>query len=341
MTEGLRRLGWTVRVHTLDSSFPTPTVQALSDAQRQLSALPAHSLVLIDGLALGSMPEVVRDHASRLQLIGLVHHPLADETGLSPDHAARLAESERGALRAVRLVIVTSEATRRALTGYGVASHRIAVVEPGVDRQYNEGLDSSDESSDLASPTGMLCVATVTPRKGHDLLVDALAELRDLDWTLTCVGDVERSPATVRALRTRIAAAGLERRITLTGVLDEAALEQQFRDADLFVLATHFEGYGMAVAQALAHGLPVISTRTGAITELVPSQAGVLVEPGDGIALRGALARVLVDSGLRRSLSAGARAIGMNLPDWSVAARRLSQVLENAAQLPHDTSPQP
>lgn len=338
MVEGLRTLGWTVRVRTLDNSFPAPTAQALSDAQQQLAALPDDSLVLIDGLALGAMPEVVRVHANRLRLIGLVHHPLAAETGLSQELAARLAESERRALQPVHLVIVTSHATRRALAAYDVAAHRIAVVEPGVDRPENAIFESREESRDVGAPLRMLCVATLTPRKGHDLLVNALAGLREHAWILNCVGDIERSPETVNALRARIAAAGLEERITLTGELDAAALARQLRDADLFVLATHFEGYGMAVAQALAYGLPVVSTRTGAITELVSSHAGLLIEPNNGAALREVLARVLIEPALRRRLASGARDVGAGLPSWNTASQRLCVALVGAAQRPLDTT---
>jgi glycosyltransferase involved in cell wall biosynthesis len=332
MLEGLRTLGWATHVRTLDSSFPTPTARALRDAQQKLSALPAHSLVVIDGLALGAMPEVVQVHAERLCMVGLVHHPLAAETGLPPDLVAGMFESERQALQAMRHIIVTSQSTRRALADYGVAADRVAVVEPGVDQPVGRALESNEQFRDPSAPVRMLCVATITARKGHDLLVDALTELSDLSWTLTCVGDLERSPDTVRALRMRIAAAGQEHRIALTGELDEASLHQQFRAADLFVLATRFEGYGMAIAQALAHGLPIVSTRTGAIGDMVPPEAGILVETNDGIALRAALSQGLSDPALRRSLAIGARAAGAQLPSWSAASQRLSKILAEVAQ---------
>jgi glycosyltransferase involved in cell wall biosynthesis len=327
--EGLRNLGWATRVLSLDSSFPTPTVEALRDAHQQLAALPAGSLIVIDGLALGAMPDIAHAHKDRLCMVGLVHHPLAAETGLTADLVAQLFESERRALQAMRRVVVTSQSTRRALGAYGVASGQIDVVEPGVDLPP---IPEADERLDDASaPVRMLCVATITPRKGHDLLVDALSSLTPMRWTLTCVGDTERSPATTRALRMRIEAAKLENRIVLTGEIDAAALHQQFRSADLFVLATRFEGYGMVVAQALAQGLPIVSTRTGAIEELVTGDAGLLVEPGDGGALRDALSQVLSDSNLRRRLMAGARAARTTLTSWNAASERLSEVLAGVA----------
>jgi glycosyltransferase involved in cell wall biosynthesis len=325
MMQGLRNLGWNTQVVTLDNSFPFPTADALLEAERKLAALPARSLVMVDGLALGAMPDVVHAHRDRLRMVGLVHHPLAAETGLSPEVAAGLFESERRALQAVRFVVVTSLATRRALAAYGVEPDRMAVAEPGIDHPAGAGFGGNFYGISL--PVRMLCVATITPRKGHELLLDALAGVDHLDWTLTCAGNLERSPATARALSMRIEAAGWKDRVELTGELDEAALQQQFRSAHLFVLATHFEGYGMAVAQALAYGLPVVSTRTGAIADLVPPDAGVLVEPGDEAALRAALSRVLQDPDLRRKLAEGARVAGSRLPSWNVASQRLSEIL--------------
>jgi glycosyltransferase involved in cell wall biosynthesis len=263
-----------------------------------------------------------------LCMVGLVHHPLADETGLSPQLATQLKKMERDALAAMRLVVVTSQSTRRALAEYEVPFDRTAVAEPGVDQPANDAIETKATRDDaMKTSPNMLCVGAITPRKGHDLLVDALSALTAMRWTLTCVGDLERSPATVRELRARIASAGLQDRIALTGELDEATLDQQFRRADLFVLATRFEGYGMAVARALAYGLPIISTRTGAIDDLVTAEAGLLVEPNDGAALRDVLSRVLSDPPLRTRLSCGARAVGAKLPSWRAASEHLSQIL--------------
>lgn len=334
MLQELRDLGWSTQVVTLDSSFPMPTEEALRDARQQFSVFPTGSLVMIDGLALGAMPELVHAHKDRLRMVGLVHHPLAAETGLSPHCVSQLFESERRALQAMCLVVVTSQMTRRALEAYGVASHRIAVAEPGVERPVRQSFEPKRRTEDGPTPVRMLCVATITPRKGHDLLMDALAPLGTVHWTLRCVGDITRSPATVDALSMRIQAAGWEERVVLTGEIGETELLREFRAADLFVLATRLEGYGMAVAQALAQGLPVVSTRTGAISELVPPEAGLLVEPNDPAGLSQALSRVLRDADFRQRLADGARAVGAGLPNWSAAAQRLSQILVGM-QRPH------
>lgn len=329
----LRDSGWQVSVRSLDSHFPFPDPDALNDADRTLAGIADGSRVLIDGLALGAMPDVVLKHAQRLRLIGLVHHPLAAETGLSALQVAHFQASERRALQAMRMVIVTSQATRLALADYGVAAHRIAVVEPGVDQPHDLELAQAPEDiRDSGTATvRLLCVATITPRKGHALLVEALAALRGRDWTLQCVGDLTRSEVTTSVLRQQIAAAGLDDRVTLTGKVDDEELRRQFFAADVFVLATRYEGYGMVIAQALTHGLPIVSTRTGAIGELVSSHAGLLVAPDSCDELRQALAKILTDEGVRRRLAAGALGIGRHLPGWPSASERFAAALLTAA----------
>lgn len=321
IVEGLREIGWRVAVHTLHSSFPHPTANALEHARRTFAEISDGARVLIDGLALGAMPEVVEPHSERLRLIALIHHPLAAETGLGRDTARALEESERRALRTVRQVIVTSRATREALEAYGVAPERIAVVEPGTDPA-----PSSHKRSDGA--LRMLCVATITPRKGHDVLVEALAALRQYDWKLDCIGSTTRSTSTVERLQSALGQTGLSERVTLAGEADEATLSAYYAEADLFVLPTRFEGYGMAVAEALAHGLPVVSTTTGAIPEIVPPSAGVLVPPGDADALKQALEQLMKESHQLEELAAGARRARESLPCWAESVMRMSHILE-------------
>ena len=339
---GLRGLGWQVAVHTLDPSFPRPTAAALEHAGRLLAQLQDGARVLIDGLALGAMPEVIRPHSARLALLALIHHPLAAETGLEPGDAQALMRSERRALQAVRHVLVTSAATRRALHGYGVAPGRISVLEPGTDaapRAQRAPRGELDQSAPPADPgegatLRLLCVATLIARKGHDVLFEALAPLAPLDWHLTCVGSLTRDPATTARLRSQLARLGLTARVTFTGEVDAAVLARHLQDTDLFVLATRFEGYGMAVAEALAHGLPVISTPTGAIPGLVGTQAGLLVPPDDAEALRAALARVLCEPQLRIRLSRGAAAARRELPRWEHTIERLAGILERFGPQP-------
>ena len=341
---GLRHLGWLVDVKRLDDSFPVPTPAARRQAAEVLSAIPDGSTVLVDGLALGALPSEVERDAARLRIVALVHHPLAAETGIDPALAATLEMSERRALAASRSVVVTSRATRARLAGYGVSAERITVVEPGTDRApVSRGSAIVPEPSAISHQpcdVALLCVATLTPRKGHQLLFRALASIPQGNWRLTCAGGFDRDPATVARLRAQLRTDGLEDRVTLAGDMDQATLATHYDSADLFVLPTLYEGYGMAVAEALARGLPVISTATGAIEELVvggvvgsvrlqsDQPAGIVVPPGDLVAFADALSRVLSDAELRARFATGARAVRNRLPTWQDAAGAMALALE-------------
>ena len=318
--QGLKTLGWEVEVNALDPSFPLPDAAALAQAERILASLPDGRLVVIDGLALGGMPDLVEAAAARLRLVALIHHPLAQETGLDSARAAALHAAEQRALTCVRRVIVTSHATAAALQDYRIDRERIGVVLPGTEVRARSAPPAGDALQ-------LLCVATLTPRKGHRVLLDALAQLGDRAWRLHCVGSLERSPETTDALRRQIETLGYRQRVMLLGEVDDETLQASYRSADVFVLASYMEGYGMALAEALAHGLPVISTRSGAIPQTVPTQAGLLVPAGDSNALAAGLARVLDEPELRARLAAGARRAGAALPDWRAASRRFAREL--------------
>jgi glycosyltransferase involved in cell wall biosynthesis len=323
MIAGLRELGWQVAVHQLDASFPQPSIGALEQARERLAHLPEGALVLVDGLAAGAMPQVLRPQAARLRMLALVHHPLAAESGLAADRAQELVRSERLALEAMRHVIVTSAATQRALEAYGVGPDRVSVVEPGTDA-------APLAQGERGDTVRMLCVGALIPRKGHDLLFDALARLATDRWTLVCAGSAMRDPDTAARLHRQLQRLGLSRRVRLDGEVDAGTLERLYRESDLFVLPARVEGYGMAVAEALAHGLPVIGTDVGAVAQLVGERAGLLVQPDDVGQLHAALARVLTEPALRVRLAAGAAQVRSTLPGWPRSCRRMSGVLETA-----------
>jgi glycosyltransferase involved in cell wall biosynthesis len=320
---GLADLGWQVRVQALDESFPTPTSGALAAAARVLAAIPDGRNVVIDGLALTGMRELLPLHRARLRLVALIHHPLAYETGLDAAQAERLHDEERTALERVEKVIVTSGWTKRALEDFGVAADRIAVVEPGTDaaplRQPVAG-----------APPELLCVASLTARKGHAVLFDALAHVRDRDWHLTCAGSLSREPALVARLLAQIDRLRLSERVTLLGELLPEALDRYYARADLFVLASYMEGYGMAYAEALARGIPIVATLGGAVAATVPRAASRLVAPGDAAALAAALGDLLDQPAVRAELARAAAAVRKSLPTWPMASARFARALEEA-----------
>lgn len=318
----LRALGWRVAHLVLPPSFPFPDAADRAAAGRILGDCPDGSLVMVDGLALGALPEVAEAEGDRLRLAALVHHPLALETGLGAEDRARLVCSERRALAKVRAVLVTSETTARTLVAdYRVPADRISVAKPGCDLRPERAVASRSKSETIR----LLAVGTVTPRKGYDILIEALTRIAELPWTLTIAGSLERDPDCAAALRRAIDARGLGARIRFAGeVADMTAL---YDEADLFVLASRYEGYGMVFAEALRHGLPIVGTDAGAIPELVPSAAGILVPPDDATALASALRGLVADPARRAHLAAGARAAGAKLPRWEETAAIVAAAL--------------
>ena len=321
MVDALRRHHRPVDVVELDASFPHPTAAALDQAAQVLAAVPAGAIVVIDGLALGAMPAIAEREASRIRIVALVHLPLAEEVGLDHDTASRLRTSERRALGAASMVVVTGRATLDLLAPYGVPADRILLVEPGTDHApVARGSGARDVQ--------LLSVATISPGKGHEVLVQALAAVPNRQWRLVCAGSLSRHPATVARVRLAVHDHGFEDCVSLVGELEGVGLAESYDRADLFVLPTLRETYGLAVAEALARGLPVVSTTTGAIPGLVGDDAGLLVPPGDADALAVALTRVIEDEQLRGRLARGARRVRASLHDWEHSARRLAAGLE-------------
>ena len=322
----LRRLGWTVAVHGLLGRFPEADATARDALERTLATLPSGRLVVVDGLALGGLPEVAIRHGCRLRLVALVHHPLADERGLSPARRHCLLASERAALAAVRRVITTSPWTARRLADFGLQPSRVRTVEPGVTPLALARADGE--------PPRLLCVGSVSPRKGQDLLVRALARLRDTPWHCDCIGSSTRDPDFAGAVAGLIHEAGLDDRIQFHGECDDARLRAAYAGADLFVLPSHYEGYGMVVTEAIAAGLPVLTTTGGALSETLPPGAGIVVPPDDVDALTEALAALIGDRARRHALREGARKARAALRDWPQAGAEFAAALSGMERSP-------
>jgi glycosyltransferase involved in cell wall biosynthesis len=315
--------GLTVRHISLPASFPHPTEADLTETERLLRVTPHGAVLLVDGLAFGAMPADLVRGLGR-PIVALVHHPLAFETGLSPDRQTELFESERGALAEARWVIATSATIARLLASdYDVPGNRIAIAEPGT--------EPAARASGTGSPVELLAVGAVSPRKGYDVLVAALRGLTELDWRLIIAGALDRAPNAAAALRSAIAGAGLSDRIALAGAVDDAELARLYDKADVFVSTSLFEGHGMVLTEAMARGLPLVASTGGAALETVPDGVGLKVPPGDVHSLREALRTMIADPALRRACAEKSWAAGQALPRWSGTAAQVAGVLKAVA----------
>lgn len=310
------RMGIACRHLALPGSFPAPTGADLATSREILTATAGP--LLVDGLAFGALPEplvAVLPHP----LIALVHHPLALEAGLSPARAAELRAGETAALRHTDTVVATSPATKALLVAkFGVPAGKITVAEPGTDPAPRATGSSGGQ------PLSLLAVGAVIPRKGYDVLVAALAGLVDRAWQLTLIGALDRAPDTVAALRRQIAEAGLDNRITLAGAVSDTDLAKAYARADLFVMPSLFEGYGMVLTEALARGLPILCTTGGAAAETAPDEAALKVLPGDVAALRQGLRVLIDDDAARRARADAAWRAAASLPRWHETATRVA-----------------
>jgi glycosyltransferase involved in cell wall biosynthesis len=305
----------------LPGAFPDA---GAADIDAALAALArADAPLLIDGLALGVLPGH-RIAALAQPVVALLHHPLGLETGIPPARRDAMLLVEAEALAACVHVITTSRTTAdTAIALLGVPPEKITVAAPGLDR--------APAALRRGAPPMILGVGTISRRKGWDVLANALARIADLAWRCEIVGPDDREPDAAAALRAQIAELTradprLAGRIRLTGALDSAGLHAAYQGADLFCLPSRYEGYGMVVAEAMAHGLPVVCSAAGALPEAA-GEAGVLVPPDDPAALAGALRALLTDRAEADRRAAASHARAHALPGWNATAAIIAGVM--------------
>jgi glycosyltransferase involved in cell wall biosynthesis len=326
LAQGLRTLGWQFDILNLGRSFPNPTPADMAAALASLAAVPADTVLLVDGLAFGAL-DTVGLTAVKAPICALVHHPLALESGVAPDRATVLRQLETANLTMARQVIVTSSHTAATLAhDFGVPEQRITVALPGTDRP--------EKPSQPSTVPHILAVGSLTQRKGHDVLMAALASLTDLEWTAEIVGG-PHDPAVTSQLKAQRAALGLEQGVQFIGELERTELDACYARASLFALATRNEGYGMVFTEATANGLPIVSCATGALPETAPKDSSILVPPDDPPAFAAALRSILTNPALMDRLTNGAPAAAADLPTWeqtvSLAGIALAKTMDGPA----------
>ncbi|MDT4923341.1 MAG: hypothetical protein QOG01_1054 [Pseudonocardiales bacterium] len=325
---GLAAAGWDVHEHAVPGSWPGPDAAAEQALTRVIAGLADEALVLVDGLIASTAPAVLVPAAQRLRLVVLVHMPLGD--GPPGPEVAEARARESAVLSAADAVVTTSSWTReRLLDRYVLRPDAVHVAEPGADAaDLAPGTDDGGE---------LLCVAAVTPHKGHDVLLGALATITDQSWRCVCIGPLDRDPEFVQRLRRRVEADGIGDRVCFRGPRTGDELGSAYAAADLLVLASHAETYGMVVTEALARGLPVVATAVGGLPEALGRTSdgrrpGLLVPAGDQRALASAIDSWLRDAELRRQLRAAARERRPTLAGWPETTHRIARVLTGASR---------
>jgi glycosyltransferase involved in cell wall biosynthesis len=324
LVEGLRALGEAVEVVELPGRHPAPDEAAEAGARAALAAIPAGARIVIDGLGLPAFLPLAQDLAER-RAVALIHHPTALEHGAPEATRTVLRSKERALFSACARLVCTSPLTaRRVAEDFSVDPARLGVVEPGT--------DEAPRAAGSGGPgCAILSVGTLVPRKGHDVLLRALALLTDLEWTLTLAGDARRDAVHAHGLRALAEELGIAARVTFAGEVEGAALEALYHRADLFALATRWEGYGMAAAEAMARGLPLAITAGGAIAEVVVPGSAIVAEVDNHAALSRGMRRPIFDADLRAEMAEAAWRGGQRLPRWADRAAAFRAELDRAA----------
>ncbi|AUH65020.1 glycosyltransferase family 4 protein [Paracoccus zhejiangensis] len=316
---GLRDQGRNVEHVQLPEGFPDVDAAAMAQAIAQLQAVEPERVLILDGLVFGSIDSSGLAGV-RAPIVAMIHHPLAMESGLDPARRQHLFTTERDNLRLAQHVLVPSPHTRDLLVArYDVPPERITIARPGVDPPRYP-------SAPVARPL-ILSVGILHPRKGHDLLIDALARIGDLDWQTVIIGS-PWDPAHAEALALQAEGSGLGARLRLAGRVTTDELHRHYASASVFALATRYEGYGIVFDEALSYGLPIVSCATGAVPQTVPADTALLVPPEDSEAFADALRLMLTDERRRQACAGAARSAAQHLPDWSQTAAAAGAVLD-------------
>ena len=332
IVHGLRAAGRSVVVHELAGRYPEGDADARHAVASALASIPAGERVIVDGLVLGGLADVFARHAGRLRLDALIHHPLADETGIDPDRARQWISDEARAVAHAERVITTSRFTADRLRVLGIHHGSVHVVPPGCTPRPLAPGSSGD------GPV-LLCVASLTPRKAQHHLLDALARVADRPWYCRLVGPADLNPDYAAAIAERRDQLALGDRVEIRGAVDAGELEAAYRGADLFILPSVYEGFGMVVSEAVAYGLPVVTTTGGALATTLPESAGIAVRPNDPEALALALADVLDHPERRHDLARGARSARNRLSRWDQSIAAFIDLLQEDSPCPSDSRP--
>lgn len=318
----LREMGHRVDLLSLSGSYPFPSESEKLDALKQLETVSGPDLAIVDGLAGGAHPQLLKHLSDKLPTISLIHHPLCLETGLDRQSAGQLEKSERDGLGFVTGIACSSPETVKTVKSlFPIEGKPVGCFIPGI-----EPASLSKPQSD--NPVKLLCVGSVIQRKGHVHLIEALAVLRDLDWHLDCVGKIDFEPDLFNKLNCRVSDYGLSGKVQFHGSVHQEELEKFYSTSHFFVLPSLYEGYGMVYAEAISRGLPVIGTTAGAIPDTVPDGCGILVEPGNVDDLTDALRTMISEPHLRATYRQSAITAAENYPTWRKSAQGFAAFLE-------------
>lgn len=310
---------------SIDGNYPFPGEVEKTRALDKIESFSKADIAVVDGLLGGATPEFMQKLSKIMPVAALIHHPLCLENGLDQKTAKALEDKERRGLAFTSCVITTSPTTSRTVAQlFDQDPSQIHTILPGVAR----GMRSSGTES---SSINLLCVGSVIERKGHKDLLHSLSKLKHLDWNLDCIGSTQFDRPLYNELSAFVEREALTKKVQFHGDVDEEVLEIAYSKADVFVLPSLFEGYGMSYAEAIVRGIPVIGTTAGAIPQTVPESCGILVEPSNISQLTNALESLITNNALRTKLREATIKAEPGFPTWQDSAAQFYEILKDTA----------
>lgn len=320
MIDEWRGAGHEATATGIGGRHPLADDRARAEAAAAWAAMAADAVPVLDNLVLDSFAPLADQLAERRAVL-LDHHPTGLEPGLDVADAAALIEIEKQLIPRFRRIVVTSETTAKTLMkDFGATDAQLATVIPGVDA-------APRSQGSVGEAVHVLSIGSLIPRKGHDVLLRAMARLFDLDWRLTIAGTSRIDPACADALRVLAGELGIAEKVTFLGETTGAPLAKLWNSADIFALATRYEGFGMVIAEALKHGLPVVVGDGGAAGALLTPETGAVCPVDDVDQTSKALRRMIFDTDLRHDMSDAAWLAGQKLPGWKAQADAFAALL--------------
>ena len=277
--------------------------------------------VIIDSLAFGPLFPLIREHAKKHPVIAIMHLPLSINPDLSHGEQTRLAKEEKKAMDHAHRIIVTSHYAAREILSTGAGVSKIRVIMPGVD---TETVSRKRVYPEI--PEKFLCVGSYLPNKGHKILLKALSLIPEKSWKLDCYGEMPQ-PVYFKELTKLVNDFSLDRKVSLHGPATGRALNEAYLLADVLIHPSSFETYGMVPAEALAHGLPVLTSTGGALRETVPDSMGRFFDPGNENGLYQIITRLTDDKSDYKKLCRNAAKYYLQANKWKKSIDEFESML--------------
>ena len=319
IVEGLRRQGYSIKVHTLMNDFPFPSQESIKLCRNILISIPIGEVIIFDSLVFGVIPDLLKEIKPYHPIVALMHLPLMFGD-FNDESKMLLTALEFEAFNYANLIIVTSKFLKSKLQSIGIDSDRIKVVIPGVSIY-------SHKTHYALKPSHLLYVANYTVNKSHNLLIEALSGLKHLDWTLHCYGNVETDSACFNSLSGLVNENFLQNRIMLCKSVHGKALSSVYSSADIFIHPSSFETYGMVLSEALSHGIPVIVSKEVKRTNTVPSDMGLFFATNDTVSLRHTIEELLTDNVLYHNLCSNVSSYLSHSQSWQKTIAEFAMAL--------------